>query len=454
MNRKLVLIVAWACMLSCMFGCGKDTNKSVSASEALQVEGSEASESAESTTCEDSVTPLQGLKTYEGLTEFIDSDSGRCVAIGNPMTIVRDTFEDQLILSGDADTIGPSFTNNITVMYNESNLVYCIGAMGLESSFEVLGLSVGSPISDVADVFEDIAWDDDYITLYFDANCSRCSEFNAHYALDLIRDNGVLTTLMLKYIGPASELQPTADVSNYETKAEKRAAEYESIVDDLTNIYENQEGVTTNITYMHGFFNKEMIDLRIYYDIAFYDMSNFQNLVCDVIENVNKVVGDAAVSFNAFQISIVESGDSLASSILQWNCFDDSDLTIGTIEDKYNDRSGYNISAYEINDWFIESATEPTGGERNALSKAHDYLRYTSFSYSGLIEQLEFEGYTTEEATYGADNCGADWYEQAVKKAADYLDYTSFSRDGLISQLEFEGFTHDQAVYGAEQNGY
>lgn len=30
----------------------------------------------------------------------------------------------------------------------------------------------------------------------------------------------------------------------------------------------------------------------------------------------------------------------------------------------------------------------------------------------------------------------------------------SFSRDSLISQLEYEGFTHDQAVYGVTQNGY
>lgn len=95
-----------------------------------------------------------------------------------------------------------------------------------------------------------------------------------------------------------------------------------------------------------------------------------------------------------------------------------------------------------------------TTGEKNALSKAKDYLDFTSFSYSGLIEQLEFEGFTHSEAVYGADNCGADWYEQAALKAADYLDFTSFSRSGLIEQLEFEGFTHEQAVYGAEQNGY
>ena len=90
-----------------------------------------------------------------------------------------------------------------------------------------------------------------------------------------------------------------------------------------------------------------------------------------------------------------------------------------------------------------------TFGEQNALSKAYQYLQYSTFSYTGLIEQLEFEGYSHSEAVYAADNCGADWNEQAVKKAKQYLEHSSFSRSGLIDQLEFEGFTHSQAEYAA-----
>lgn len=50
-----------------------------------------------------------------------------------------------------------------------------------------------------------------------------------------------------------------------------------------------------------------------------------------------------------------------------------------------------------------------TLGQKNAVSKTKSYLDYTAFSYTGLIDQLEFEGFTTEEATYAVDNCGADW---------------------------------------------
>lgn len=95
----------------------------------------------------------------------------------------------------------------------------------------------------------------------------------------------------------------------------------------------------------------------------------------------------------------------------------------------------------------------PTLAEQNALDKALDYLDSTSFSKQGLIEQLEYEGFTKKEATYGAEHCGANWKKQAALKAQDYLDYTSFSRQGLIKQLEHEGFTHSQAVYGVNKVG-
>ena len=68
-----------------------------------------------------------------------------------------------------------------------------------------------------------------------------------------------------------------------------------------------------------------------------------------------------------------------------------------------------------------------TMGQKNALKKAKTYLNTMPFSKKGLISQLEFEGFSTEEATYGAENCGADWKEQAAKKAKSYLDLMAFS---------------------------
>lgn len=89
-----------------------------------------------------------------------------------------------------------------------------------------------------------------------------------------------------------------------------------------------------------------------------------------------------------------------------------------------------------------------TLGEKNALASAKQYLAIMAFSYDGLVEQLEYEGYSNSEAVYAANNCGADWNEQAKIMAQNYMSIMPFSKEGLIEQLEFEGFTHEQAVNG------
>lgn len=86
----------------------------------------------------------------------------------------------------------------------------------------------------------------------------------------------------------------------------------------------------------------------------------------------------------------------------------------------------------------------------DAVSKAKSYISFSGFSRNGLVDQLEFDGFTKEEAEYGADNCGADWNEMAVKKAKSYLSFTDFTETELINQLEYEGFTNEQIAYALD----
>ena len=88
-----------------------------------------------------------------------------------------------------------------------------------------------------------------------------------------------------------------------------------------------------------------------------------------------------------------------------------------------------------------------------AAESARSYLDLSGFSRSGLIDQLLFDGYSTEEATYAVDSVNVDWNEEAAESARSYLDLTGFSRSGLIEQLEFDGYTREQAEYGATQAG-
>ena len=94
-----------------------------------------------------------------------------------------------------------------------------------------------------------------------------------------------------------------------------------------------------------------------------------------------------------------------------------------------------------------------TVSQENARESAESYLGYSDFSRSGLIEQLEFEGYSNADATYAADTVSVNWNGEAADSARSYLEYSSFSRSGLIEQLQFEGFTPSQAQFGVNQTG-
>ena len=78
-------------------------------------------------------------------------------------------------------------------------------------------------------------------------------------------------------------------------------------------------------------------------------------------------------------------------------------------------------------------------------------------SYAKLLKDLQWSGdFTPEEARYGADNCGADWTAEAAEAARAYMQLVvmTWSQDQLINQLEADGFTHEQALNGTIQAGY
>lgn len=98
-----------------------------------------------------------------------------------------------------------------------------------------------------------------------------------------------------------------------------------------------------------------------------------------------------------------------------------------------------------------EDKPKETISQRNAIAAAKLYLSTAPFSRKGLIEQLEFEGYPTEDAEYAVDSLNVDWNEQAVRSAELYLSVMPFSKKELIEQLVFEGFTREQAEYGVNK---
>lgn len=121
---------------------------------------------------------------------------------------------------------------------------------------------------------------------------------------------------------------------------------------------------------------------------------------------------------------------------------------IAILSDNNDKPSSY--QSYSYDDYYSYT---PKTGKAGALEKAKSYLNSSAFSYSGLIDQLEYHGFSNAEATYAVDNCGANWKAQALKKAKSYLRSSAFSYEGLIDQLEYNGFTSDEAKYGADNCG-
>ena len=93
--------------------------------------------------------------------------------------------------------------------------------------------------------------------------------------------------------------------------------------------------------------------------------------------------------------------------------------------------------------------------QASARQKAAEYLsNLGGFSRSGLISQLEFEGFSEADATYGTDSQNADWNFEAAQKAQSYMQNVGgFSHQSLVDQLEFDGFTPAQAEYGVSTVG-
>lgn len=88
--------------------------------------------------------------------------------------------------------------------------------------------------------------------------------------------------------------------------------------------------------------------------------------------------------------------------------------------------------------------------QKQAARTAEEYLSEGNHcSRTELIEKLIFESYTNEQAEKGVDSLKVDWNEQAAAIALNMLQGDT-NRESIIEDLEAQGFTHDQAVYGAD----
>ncbi|WGT46353.1 Ltp family lipoprotein [Tessaracoccus lacteus] len=100
--------------------------------------------------------------------------------------------------------------------------------------------------------------------------------------------------------------------------------------------------------------------------------------------------------------------------------------------------------------------TSLSSTQRQAVSEAKSYLEVLYFSRTGLIDQLEYEGFSTSTSKVAVDYVNPSWNKQAAGSAQSYVDtfgYDYFTWDELYDQLRWEGFTASQATYGVNAVG-
>ena len=90
-----------------------------------------------------------------------------------------------------------------------------------------------------------------------------------------------------------------------------------------------------------------------------------------------------------------------------------------TFEPEYTEATENTTGATENTTEAPKNATEAPalGGvpanANEAIDLAKYYIKTYAFARASLIKQLEYDGYAHDTAVYAADNCGADWNEQA-----------------------------------------
>lgn len=166
----------------------------------------------------------------------------------------------------------------------------------------------------------------------------------------------------------------------------------------------------------------------------------------DATQTIATKVSDLVADDQEVSRSILMVKSGLDSSATIYLTFIDGKLSFRADEAQEIDSTPHSVIP-------VRNTAIETLSQKNAVEKAISYISLMPFSYEGLVEQLEYEKFSSEDAAYGATYCGADWYEQAVLAAENYLDLIPFSHDGLVEQLEYDGFTHEQAVHGVEENG-
>lgn len=109
------------------------------------------------------------------------------------------------------------------------------------------------------------------------------------------------------------------------------------------------------------------------------------------------------------------------------------------------------IGTPDVTEVISQVSDNETISQKNAIKQAKSYIETMAFSKKELINQLEFNKYSKEDAEYAVNSLDIDYKEQAVKQAESYLESMAFSKEELLHQLKFNGYSEEDAEYAVSK---
>ena len=171
-----------------------------------------------------------------------------------------------------------------------------------------------------------------------------------------------------------------------------------------------------------------------------------------IISEIESSKIESMIDSSVAEVSKIESGKT-ESEVTSSKSESKNESKVASSKTESKNESKVTSSASKSK---IESKVESSKSEsdndvptqyQEVLERAKSFIESGEYSYSGLIEILEFVGYSNDEAEFAALNCNADWNNEAVQCAESYLDIKNMTKDELYGQLEYEGFTKEQISY-------
>ncbi len=169
----------------------------------------------------------------------------------------------------------------------------------------------------------------------------------------------------------------------------------------------------------------------------------------DFLLNMDYVAEDIEVILNLFEeendIDYAQQALLRARKTLEYGGYSAKDLKEVLL---------HNGFSQEEADYALEIVEPETDWDQQALQRTLQDMTYSHYSYLSLIEFLEHIGFSHESAVYAADNCEADWKEEALCRLKDYIKYgNAESTEELAQWLTYDQFTEEEIAYAIKAAG-